>query len=159
LRQIAAQMLANLAIQKLLGAFGGFPGFASGGEVKAAMGGLIRGPGTGTSDSIVARLSDHEFVVRAAVVRQPGVLEFLNELNADGSFVLRRRGVRGFAEGGLVEVATTGGGTGRADLTIGLDEALLLKRLEASSMFSRVIVRTLESNRKAVNNALGRGVQ
>jgi hypothetical protein len=159
LRQIAAQMLANLAIQKLLGAFGGLGLFSEGGLVKAAGGGLIRGPGSSTSDSIPARLSDYEFVVRAAVVRQPGVLEFLNELNADGSLVLRRRGVRGFAEGGLVEVAATGGGSGRADLTIGLDEALLLKRLEASPMFSRVIVRTLESNRKAVNNALGRGVQ
>ncbi len=159
LRQIGAQMLANLAIQKLLGAFGGFGLFSQGGSVKAAGGGLIRGPGTSTSDSIPARLSDHEFVVRAAVVRQPGVLDFLNELNADGSLVLRRRGVRSFAEGGLVEVAATGGGTGRADLTIGLDETLLLKRFEASPMFARVIVRTLENNRKSVNNALGRGIR
>jgi hypothetical protein len=159
LRQIAAQMLANLAIQKLLGAFGGFGLFSQGGVVKAAGGGLIRGPGTGTSDSIPARLSDHEFVVRAAVVRQPGVLELLEELNAEGSLVLRRRGLRGFAEGGLVEVGSTDSGTGKADLMISLDETLLLKRLEASPMFARVIVRTMENNRKAVNNALGRGVQ
>jgi|DewCreStandDraft_2_1066082.scaffolds.fasta_scaffold00504_18 hypothetical protein len=159
LRQIAAQMLANLAIQKLLGAFGGFGLFSQGGVVKAAGGGLIRGPGTGTSDSIPARLSDHEFVVRAAVVRQPGVLEFLSELNADGSLVLRRRGVRGFAEGGLVEVGGTGGGNGSADLTIGLEPELVLKKLEASPMWSRVIVRTLENNRKSVNNALGRGIR
>jgi hypothetical protein len=159
LRQIAAQMLANLAIQKLLGAFGGFGLFSQGGVVKAAGGGLVRGPGTGTSDSIPARLSDHEFVVRAAVVRQPGVLELLEELNAEGSLVLRRRGLRGFAEGGLVEVGSTDSGTGRADLMISLDETLLLKRLEASPMFARVIVRTMENNRKAVNNALGRGVQ
>ncbi len=159
LRQIAAQMLANLAIQKLLGAFGGFGLFSQGGVVKAAGGGLIRGPGTGTSDSIPARLSDHEFVVRAAVVRQPGVLDFLHELNADGSLVLRRRGVRGFAEGGLVEVGGAGGGNGRADLTIGLEPELVLKKLEASPQWSRVIVRTLENNRKAVNNALGRGIR
>ncbi len=159
LRQIAAQMLANLAIQKLLGAFGGFGLFSQGGAVKAAGGGLIRGPGTGTSDSIPARLSDHEFVVRAAVVRQPGVLEFLNELNTDGSVVLRRRGGRGFAEGGLVEVGSTGGGNGSADLTIALEPELVLKKLEASPMWSRVIVRTLENNRKSVNNALGRGIR
>jgi hypothetical protein len=158
LRQIAAQMLANLAIQKLLGAFGGFGLFSQGGVVKAAGGGLIRGLGTGTSDSIPARLSDHEFVVRAAVVRQPGVLEFLNALNADGSVVLRRRGVRGFAEGGLVEVGSTGG-NGSADLTIALEPELVLKKLEASPMWSRVIVRTLENNRKSVNNALGRGIR
>jgi len=159
LRQIAAQMLANLVIQKLLGAFGGFPGFSGGGEVKAAIGGLIRGPGSSTSDSIPARLSDHEFVVRSAVVRQPGVLEFLSDLNADGSLVLRRRGVRGFAEGGLVEVNGAGGGSGNANLTIGLEPELVLKKLEASPQWSRVIVRTLEGNRKAVNNALGRGIR
>jgi hypothetical protein len=72
---------------------------------------------------------------------------------------LRRRGFRGFAEGGLVELAGSDVATGRADLMIGLDETLLLKRLEASPMFARVIVRTMESNRKAMNNALGRGVQ
>jgi hypothetical protein len=159
LRQIAAQMLANLAIQRLLGAFGGFPGFSGGGEVKAARGGLIRGPGTGTSDSIPARLSAGEFVVRAAVVRQPGVLELLQELNQLGVQSIRRRGFRSFADGGLVELAPAEAGAGRADLMIGLDEALLLKRLEASPMFARVIVRTIENNRKAMNNALGRGVQ
>ena len=64
---------------------GGIKGFATGGH--------IRGPGTGTSDSILARLSNGEFVVRRAVVDSLG-LPFLNALNAGM--------VPAFAEGGAV---------------------------------------------------------
>ncbi|MBI5768768.1 MAG: hypothetical protein HZA93_13300 [Verrucomicrobia bacterium] len=46
-----------------------------------AEGGLITGPGTGTSDSIVRRLSDGEFVNRDASVRKFGV-PFFESLNA-----------------------------------------------------------------------------
>lgn len=162
LRKIVAQMLATLLVQKLLGAFGLPIKAASGGEVRAAGGGLIRGPGTRTSDSIAALLSDGEFVVKASVVQQPGSLEFLREYNREGLPVLKQIGYLGFAEGGLVELEgapARGAANGKADLTIGLDETLLLKRLEASPMFSRVLVRTLDRHRKAANNALGRGVQ
>lgn len=38
-----------------------------------AAGGLLRGPGTGTSDSILARVSNGEYVVRAAAVRKLGL--------------------------------------------------------------------------------------
>ncbi|KJS40355.1 MAG: hypothetical protein VR70_05795 [Rhodospirillaceae bacterium BRH_c57] len=44
-------------------------------------GGQITGPGTGTSDSILARLSNGEFVVKARAVREYGV-NFLQRLNA-----------------------------------------------------------------------------
>ena len=50
---------------------------ASGGH---AVGGLITGPGTGTSDDIPARLSNGEYVIRAAAVRQYGT-EMLNAIN------------------------------------------------------------------------------
>lgn len=50
-----------------------WPGYASGGH--------IRGPGSSTSDSILARLSDGEFVVRAAAVRHYGP-EMLHALNS-----------------------------------------------------------------------------
>lgn len=61
------------------------PGFATGG--------LIHGPGSGTSDSILARLSNGEFVLRAAAVRHygPELLEQLNGLRLPK-----------FAVGGLV---------------------------------------------------------
>lgn len=57
-----------------------------------ARGGFVTGPGTGTSDSIFARLSNGEFVMRAAAVRTLGV-DFLKALNR----------TPGFARGGLVE--------------------------------------------------------
>jgi TP901 family phage tail tape measure protein len=61
---------------------GGYVGFAAGGHVRGyPTGGAVRGPGSGTSDSILARISNGEFVIRAASVRQYGV-PFLNELNA-----------------------------------------------------------------------------
>ena len=45
-----------------------------------ASGGLLRGPGTGTSDSILARLSNGEYVLRAAAVRSLGRarLDYMN---------------------------------------------------------------------------------
>ena len=55
-----------------------------------AVGGLITGPGTGTSDDIPARLSNGEYVIRAAAVRQYGT-EMLNAINwqrfASGGYV------------------------------------------------------------------------
>ena len=57
------------------------------GEVHAATGGRIHGPGTGTSDSIPAVLSNNEHVIRAASVakldREVGP-NFLNVLNRTG---------------------------------------------------------------------------
>lgn len=61
-----------------------------------ATGGYIQGPGTGTSDSILARLSNGEFVVRADAVRRYGT-DYLHQLN---SMRLPK-----FAEGGLVSNA------------------------------------------------------
>jgi phage-related minor tail protein len=71
------------------------------GAVAAATGGHITGPGSGTSDSITARLSNNEFVTRAAVVSQPGALQFLHAFNRHGM-----RALPGFADGGLVTSAS-----------------------------------------------------
>lgn len=51
-------------------------GFAGGGKVK--------GPGTPTSDSILAALSTEEVVIRAASAMQPGATDFLLDFNARG---------------------------------------------------------------------------
>lgn len=48
------------------------PAYAMGGELDARGGGHLDGPGTGTSDSIPARLSDGEFVMTAKAVRGAG---------------------------------------------------------------------------------------
>ena len=55
-------------------------GGSSLGVVKAATGGLITGPGSATSDSITARLSNGEYVVKASAVGYYGV-DFMNALN------------------------------------------------------------------------------
>lgn len=72
--------------------------------VKRATGGLVTGPGTETSDSIPARLSHGEYVIRAASVRRVGVafLEAINDMGQSGrtpDLNLRRLS---FASGGLV---------------------------------------------------------
>ena len=53
---------------------------SGGGGSGFARGGAVRGPGTGTSNSISAWLSNGEFVVRAAAVRRLG-LSSMNALN------------------------------------------------------------------------------
>ncbi|GDY65665.1 hypothetical protein SAV14893_050580 [Streptomyces avermitilis] len=71
---------------------------ARGGPIKLAAGGnpsgLVRGPGTGTSDSIPAMLSNGEYVIRAKSVAKYG-MAFLNAVN-QGSL-----GISRLASGGL----------------------------------------------------------
>lgn len=67
------------------------------GGITFATGGPVYGPGSGTSDSINARLSNGEYVIRAAAVKQFGV-GYFNALN-------QGRKPRGFASGGAVNAA------------------------------------------------------
>ena len=87
----------------LLGS-GGIGGAYVGGH---AGGGLLSGPGSGTSDSLVARVSNGEFIVKASAVRKAGV-GFLNALNEDR--------LPGFASGGLI--ARSGGSSGAGALGV-----------------------------------------
>ncbi|WP_454752155.1 hypothetical protein [Cupriavidus necator] len=104
------------------GGGGGFFSFL--GVQERAEGGYIRGPGTTTSDSIPALLSDQEYVVRASAVRDVGV-GFLNWVNRGGSAVrsaasqfrssvhpasfARSGAVARFAGGGLVSAPPASG--------------------------------------------------
>lgn len=63
-----------------------------------ADGGHVQGPGTGTSDSIRANLSNDEFVVKADVVRKPGMLDFLEAINENSE----SDDGKSFAKGGHV---------------------------------------------------------
>ncbi|KGV82534.1 phage tail tape measure protein, lambda family [Burkholderia pseudomallei MSHR4375] len=118
-----ARFSARAAMSQVFGAIGSALGFggvsdavgALGGAASAAVGsnaygfhlatgGAVWGPGTSTSDSISAQLSNGEFVVRAAVVSQPGVRAHLERLNAGG-----RSGFARFAAGGLVGGSAGGG--------------------------------------------------
>ncbi|WP_109860269.1 tape measure protein [Aggregatibacter aphrophilus] len=92
---IAAQQLAMQAASATSGWWGAIAGAFSSGTVTAATGGYIRGPGTSTSDSIPARLSNGEFVVKADSVAHYGV-GFMHAIN--------RRQLRSFSQGGPVSV-------------------------------------------------------
>ena len=72
---------------------GGTAGDLSGGTTALAGGGQVDGPGTTTSDSIFARLSRGEFVVKAAAVQAYGASLF---------HALNNMQLPGFASGGLV---------------------------------------------------------
>ena len=86
--QMAANQLASAAISGLMGAVGGPAGAVAGaglaGIVRKAEGGKVKGPGTPTSDSILAALSTEEVVIRAASAMQPGATDFLLDFNARG---------------------------------------------------------------------------
>lgn len=136
------------------------------GTHRFSSGGFLQGPGTGTSDSLVAltesghpvRLSNGEFVVRAAAVQQPGALEFLRDFNRWSMAALKP--IRSapeaprFAVGGAIASSAgrdqqTGGGR----LTIGLDEGLVLKALE-SPRGQKVLVELVGRNRRMVQRVL-----
>jgi TP901 family phage tail tape measure protein len=68
-------------------------------KTKSAMGGHITGPGSGTSDSIPALLSNGEYVVKASSVAKYGT-GFMDTVNAGK-----------FAEGGMVNIPRFGKGT------------------------------------------------
>lgn len=71
------------------GSHGGFAG-----------GGFVRGAGGPRTDSILARLSNGEFVMQARAVQRLGV-DFLHALN--NGFIPQMQGLRGFSMGGFVD--------------------------------------------------------
>lgn len=156
LQQMLIKMIAVKAMQAAFGMMG-IP--IPAGAVAAATGGHITGPGTGTSDSIPAWLSNGEFVVRAAAVQAVG-LDALHEINRKGRLPTAR--VSGFsaahvskyADGGLVGSIADATGGGSTQVSIGLEEGLVLKKL-SSPEGQRVLVEALGQNRRAVRQIIG----
>ncbi|WP_395589413.1 hypothetical protein [Pseudomonas sp. TR47] len=95
----------------------GLPAYASGG--------LITGPGTGTSDSIIARLSNGEYVMSADAVRMFGT-GLLDQMNAGR--------LPAFAQGGpVLDIPSPNQvfGSSRADVMSGVsDNGALLAKFE-----------------------------
>jgi hypothetical protein len=137
LAKMAIEAAKQQAIRALLGgATGGVPvpGFAGGG--------LVSGPGTGTSDTITARLSDGEFVMRAAAVKKYGVgfMAALNGLKTPASTSTPR-----FADGGPV------GGGGDMNVTnVNFFDPRELDDYLQSRAGERVIVNVMRRNRNAI---------
>ncbi|MBZ9760667.1 hypothetical protein LB553_07215 [Mesorhizobium sp. CA8] len=96
----AAQRLRAQAASGGSDSGGSHGGFARGGHI-------AHGPGTGTSDSILARLSVGEFVIRAKVVKALGA-DFFAALNAGVMPNIEAfRGLsKGFSVGGIVDGMT-----------------------------------------------------
>lgn len=110
--QTITQMALQAAAQDLIGGL-----FSDGGEVGVggvpsfASGGAVSGPGTSTSDSIVARLSDGEYVQPADSVRHYGV-GFMESI--------RQKTLPRFADGGLVGGSVGGASAGGGAITVQL---------------------------------------
>jgi len=115
LAKMEAQYLASQALKWLTGAASGGGGSSASSIIGVvagiashfAVGGAVRGPGSSTSDSIPAMLSDGEFVVNARAAGQPGVMAILHAINGTPGYA-RSVGpaVSHYASGGAV----SGGG-------------------------------------------------
>lgn len=123
---------------------------------KYATGGYVEGPGTSTSDSILARLSAGEYVIRADVVKRLGVAFF----DAINGLRLPPRTVEGrlaFAMGGLVpEVRTVpAASSGLQSLRIinAIDPNVIFNHLQTPSG-ERTIINIIGRNARAINAML-----
>ncbi len=101
LADLARMVIQMLIIRPLMGFFGGLFGFSAGGLVPGfASGGAVRGAGTSTSDSILARLSHGEFVVNARATEQ--YYPLLKAINDGGALMPAGWRLPQYGTGGIV---------------------------------------------------------
>ncbi|MCI1193882.1 tape measure domain-containing protein, partial [Calidifontimicrobium sp. SYSU G02091] len=154
INRIAAQKLAEVLFG---GGKGGFDlaALVSSGlkAIGFASGGYVSGPGTSTSDSIPARLSAGEYVVRAEAVRRFGVafLDAINGLRVPPTWSGARLA---FAAGGVVpQVPARDGGSSAVRIVNVIDPAMAADYLN-SSAGERVVLNVLSRNAGAVRQIL-----
>jgi len=163
-RQLASSIIADvqrISAQKLSGSitqllFGGGVGLTKSQKdlisitsgLNFATGGYVSGPGTGTSDSVPANLSNGEFVVRASVVDRPGVREALTNLNFGHRYDLTPPSFAPiqFNHGDFGE----GGGT----LTVNLGDGLKASDVQSSGNL-KILVKQVSENRRLFRRILG----
>ena len=157
INRIAAQKLAEALFGGMGGGSGGGLGALVSGFFKwagFASGGYVTGPGTATSDSIPARLSNGEYVVNARAVSRLGVA-FLDAINGLSSRPRLSAGRLAFAEGGLVPQPASGNPAGSAIRIVNvLDPALAADYLN-SSAGERVVMNLIQRNAASVRTILG----
>lgn len=180
LRDILAEMIAvqirAQAMGFLTAAFGGGAGAAAGTAAAGmATGGLVEGPGTPTSDSILARLSTGEYVTRAKAVASPGVLQTLEHINrtgrlpqfAAGGLVAAHRMLASgpslsrplprYAQGGQVSgVAGSAGGQGSAVRIVNTFKDSTVHDAMGTPEGERVVFNIIERNAAGIQRLLGR---
>lgn len=167
LRRMIADAAAAAALKEAFGFFGiPLPGAAEGGLIQAfADGGPVRGPGTGTSDSIPARLSNGEFVQPANSTSHYGA-DFMEAIRRRA---LPRNAVRGlldnvdrmrprvvaapaFAEGGM----PAGGAAAPVSVrTVLVDDRANIGDYLKSSEGEKVLVEFLSRNRSTARRIIG----
>lgn len=160
IQRIAAQQLAESLFGSLFksGGASSIGGWVSGlfrGAFGFAQGGLVRGPGSSTSDSIPARLSAGEYVINAAAVRRVGVA-FLHGLNGLRAGPQWQGGALALAAGGLVPPAAAAPATpATTSLRIinSVDPALTHDHLQTPAG-ERVIVNIIGRNARSIRAAL-----
>lgn len=149
LRRMVAELLAKQAVLGLLKMFGASPQVigAFTGE-GFAEGGYVAGPGTATSDSIPARLSNGEYVMPADTVRHFG-RDFMDGIRAMRP--QREAPVARFAEGGYVQ---GGQGTGAGVRVVNVVDSSMVQDFLTSSAGEQVILNTIRRNRRQVSQVM-----
>lgn len=169
IRKIAQEFLVQQAMKSFFSSFSGggagagagimsMFGFANGGLVKAATGGYIRGPGSATSDSIPARLSNGEYVIRADAVKGVGVdvLDLINQTGSLSPLLANSYAARSIpaVDGGVASSIqqAAGGGTSRVEL--GLEPGIVAKHIK-STEGQKAVIEVMASRRRSVKKATG----
>ena len=157
--QSLAQVLSQWLALQALGLFIHAPEAASAfttpditGIPLHAKGGLIRGPGTGTSDSILARLSAGEYVVPAATVARPGVLGSLQRLVHGRIGPALEGATYRFASGGYVPAPVRTSLMGSFDVNLG--PGLVASHIKTNEVL-RSLLHVTQSNSRQFRQALG----
>lgn len=158
----AATAASILAAQSTSNSVQGVVSVGAAAAVSRANGGPVWGAGTGTSDSILAWLSNGEFVTRAMIMQQPGALAFMHDFNSRGMAAVERWGR--FASGGQVvtrKVATAipdrgaqlaGSAPKNMRLYLLQDRDELVQKLASHPAFEQAVVMTASRNGAAIQS-------
>jgi len=156
IEKMAQKALEAQIMKSLFGGAGGGGGlgalFGGAAAAAAATGGLITGPGTGTSDSVPLLASSGEFVVNAQTTAQPGVMPLLEALNGGK---LKSSGaptsVPKYAQGGVVGMAP---GASSQKIVNVLDPSTLGDHLQTDAG-EKAILNIISRNPTHIRSALG----
>jgi hypothetical protein len=112
LQNLALKAFGGVNFFSFFGGAGGSAGTGIGGMAGFAEGGMINGPGTGRSDSILARVSNGEYIVNAQAASRHR--ELLDTINFDRA--------PGFANGGVVGGLPGLGSRSGLDINVSIDD-------------------------------------
>ena len=127
-----------------------------------AEGGYIQGSGTGTSDSIPARLSNGEYVLRAGAVKQLGVgfLDQLNNIDRSGVRRSSRLPKFAYAEGGYVSAESNGETkSSTPQVTGGVAQPTVVMQMTFQSLDPKANMELMEAQYPQIRSRLIRDLQ